>query len=356
MTGAAMRNALRLLHPSRLETDFLRACLCPGETAREAWRCFSGGETAPVHELVARCPAIRRFLPLLYSNLQANEATLGAEHQSWLRAATVRERLRDGAYWKAFRETAGSLSAGAVRTLVLRGAALAETVYPSRELRHCHDLDLLVGPEAQPRALELLAATRRAPGQTAKRTGTCVLEHRSGLPVAVHTRLFPISFYQVSFIDLCDRSRGADLAGIRSRILAPEDMLVHICGHAGCSSSRDSLQWVCDAWMLIHRTPDLDWDAVLERACRIRIQLPVAAMLDYLAKQFHAPIPAPVLEAFARAADAADAAECEAAFVGLQRGRRGGVRSVLSAAGGLAAKAHIVRWKLFPSPKRVAPV
>jgi hypothetical protein len=344
-----------LLLPSAVETDLLRACLGSGQVAGEGWRRFCGGETTPVPAAVARCPAVRRLVPLLYANLGANHVHLDPQHQSWLRAGTVRERFRSAVYRRAFREIMEIPATGGLPVLVTRGAALAETVYPARELRHCHDLDLLVAPDSLPRAGELLAAAGMRPAPAFAEPGSDRFLHESGMPVVLHTRLFPSTFYAAPVGDLLRRGRDVELARVPSKILPAEDMLVHVCGHAACSSSRDSLQWACDARTLIDRTPDLDWQAVSDRAHQARIGLPLATMFEYLAGELNAPIPNHVLSAFVRAAETAGPDECEAAFTCLQRGRRGSLRSCLAAAKDLRTKAWIMRWKLLPSQPGLVP-
>ena len=47
---------------------------------------------------------------------------------------------------------------------------------------------------------------------------------------------------------------------VTAEIPAPADSLLHVCGHASYSASRQSLRWVTDAWFIVNRHPDLDWD------------------------------------------------------------------------------------------------
>jgi hypothetical protein len=63
------------------------------------------------------------------------------------------------------------------------------------------------------------------------------------------------------------RAQRDTCAGRTVITLSPADHLVHICGHAACSASRDRLKWAADAWYLLERNPSLDWAQWIETVC-----------------------------------------------------------------------------------------
>lgn len=65
------------------------------------------------------------------------------------------------------------------------------------------------------------------------------------------------------------RMRALDYEGERINVLSPEDNLLVACVVGGKSEWR-SLKLVADVAMAIEGSPDLDWDACLERATRAR--------------------------------------------------------------------------------------
>jgi hypothetical protein len=74
------------------------------------------------------------------------------------------------------------------------------------------------------------------------------------------------------------------------------DSLIHVCVHASYCSSRHSLRWISDAWFILDRNIDLDWDYLVGWGVRGRMALPLWITLSYLAQELDAPVPAAVLE------------------------------------------------------------
>jgi hypothetical protein len=268
-----------------------------------------------------------------------------------LRTAYLRDELRSKAYRAVCSEAIGVLGGAGVRAVVLRGFALAETVYPEPVLRHCHDLDLWVTEHDLPCAGDALAASgyaRVRPGGTAARS--LVLRHRSGVDVQLHTALCRLGYYEPPLDEMRERTRPCEVAGTPAWELSPADALLHVCGHAAESGSRENLCWAADAWFLITRSADLDWGLVADCALRGRLALPVALMLSYLAGELEAPVPPAVLERLNVAAAQADTVAREVALLGAHCGTRGSLRSLVCAASGWGDKAFVLRWALFPSP------
>ena len=128
--------------------------------------------------------------------------------------------------------------------IVLKGAALAETVYPSPALRPFGDLDVLVRAKDAPRAFGLLnnlgyicdaeVWADLVGGQSCEANffrheppGTVVVE--------MHTDLLNNALLRrqvcVDIGGLWTRSRPVRLAGQPARVLGPEDQLFHLCLH-----------------------------------------------------------------------------------------------------------------------------
>lgn len=138
-----------------------------------------------------------------------------------------------------------SACAGAsLEIIVLKGAALAETVYPRPSLRPFGDIDILVRPEDSGRAHALLSGlgyVAEAASWAGLRAGqTCeanFFRHTERGPVVVelHTNLLnnALLWSQVhlDLPGLWQRSRPARLAGVDALVLGPEDQLLHLCLH-----------------------------------------------------------------------------------------------------------------------------
>ena len=283
----ALADALSAILPTPEDTLLLRACLTPkesGKLACEAW--------LKEHQNGFKKEAVKAFLPLLLRAVRNHAVKVDATFLTVLRSATVREELRTNTYKRVCGDLFSALSNHKIPTIVLGGAALADTVYAHPALRHSHDIDVLI-PDAQFRRTgSLLLASLLFKSVKVPKAGFhhWDFKHASGLPLQLHSRLFQLPYYTAPLAEIWSRSQGLLIAGAPVRILSPEDSLLYVCGHASYSSSRHSLRWVSDAWFIIDRYPDLDWDLLFDCARRSRLDLPLSVMLRYLAETLDAPI------------------------------------------------------------------
>ncbi len=128
--------------------------------------------------------------------------------------------------------------------IVLKGAALAETVYPRPSLRPFGDIDVLVRASDACRAycvLSELGYVTDADGWADLVSGrsceTNFFRDTAQGPVVVelHTDLLNNALLRpgvsLGHAGLWERSRPARLAGENARVLGPEDQVLHLCLH-----------------------------------------------------------------------------------------------------------------------------
>ncbi len=288
----ALSDALSVILPTPEDTLLLRACLTPAESGKlacEAW--------FKEHQNGFKKEATKAFLPLLLRAVRKHAVRVDTTFLTVLRTATVREELRTNTYKRICRDLFSALSNHKIPTIVLGGAALADTVYAHPALRHSHDIDVLI-PETQFRRTGSLLASLLFKSVKVPKAGShhWDFKHASRLPLQLHSRLFQLPYYTAPLAEIWSRSQDLLIAGAPVRILSPEDSLLYVCGHASYSSSRHSLRWVSDAWFIIDRYPDLDWDLLFDCARRSRLDLPLSVMLRYLAEALDARIPSTRLD------------------------------------------------------------
>jgi Uncharacterised nucleotidyltransferase len=345
--------ALSLVLPTPEQTLLLRTCLWSRDLARQAWEewriRYDGAETG----FAGNNPSIRKLRPLLFNAFQQHDLQADSKTGTYLRSAYLKEELRNKIFRRICRAVLQLLQREDFAAIVLKGTALAETVYGNPVLRHCHDIDILLPDDELSRAANLLSSLgfQRANSNIPERNSYVRMQHESELPVELHSGLFDVPYYNVISSEIQARSQSRRIADVPVRILTPSDSLLHVCGHASHSASRQSLRWVTDAWFICNRHPDLDWDLLLECARRSRLALPLSVMLRYLAEDLNAPIARTFLNRLSAAASKSDAIERQLALRGTRAAGQGSLRELFRRTTNWRERVFLIQWLFFPSPR-----
>ncbi|MEO8667039.1 MAG: nucleotidyltransferase family protein [Bauldia sp.] len=344
----ALADTLAVLLPDAAETALLRVCLGidRGATAA-AWAAGIGAPGAP-GSIFAERPALRRLYPMLHATLGSEAGSANPQLAAVLRAGVLWEEQRAARVREILASVLSALRQVGVKPVLLKGVALAETVYPRPGTRHCHDIDLLVSVVDQGKAAAgLKAAGFNLDGIQPGDTGTVVLLHRDGLPVQLHTRLLPTRGWLLAQDALIARAGTIEIAGESVAMLGATDMLLQVCGLAA-DGAGGSPSWVVDAALILrkHRlTPD-KWDALAKTAVAGGLALPVLAMFTYLAGVIEIDIPESLFDALE--ARRPPSAEKDAVLRELRR--RPGRLTGMIAQSGWRSRVAIARWLVLPSP------
>lgn len=200
-----------------------------------------------------------------------------------------------------------ALSAAAVPVIVLKGAALIETVYSNVSLRPMVDVDLLVPRDA----LTAMRHVLESLGYTLERIEThsgSVAAYENELTflrqgkfdtwLDVHWSLFDSTYYQdrIAMDWFWDTARSAEIAGVPTRVLGPEALIIHLCGHLALHHMGAGLLWWNDiAEVLMFYGAEIDWPELLARTQDYGLLIPVRTVLTRAADEWGAPVPADVL-------------------------------------------------------------
>jgi hypothetical protein len=232
---------------------------------------------------LVRLATRQKVAPLLYQRIR----TLGLQpdvppaSMSALTTAYLRSAGRNVQHDRVFARLCTSLQARGVPVVALKGAFLAHTVYDHIALRPMGDLDLLVPAAALRDVPAILASTGYAPiaSDDLERS----LAFHAHLPrrivadgsvaVEIHgTIAHPGLPGAIDMGELWARAVPVTIAGTDVMALAPEDLLLHLCGHIAYNHAFSfGLQPYCDiAATIRHYEAVLSWPAVVERAVRWR--------------------------------------------------------------------------------------
>jgi len=255
-----------------------------------------------------------RVGPLVYSALRRlpmpPDATPALEV---VKCAYVATAARNAVLFGALKMVLEALSAGRTPVIVLKGAALAETVYPERALRPMADIDLLIREEDLEKAeCQLRDIGYEVAHDPQTKTELRTRHHHwvfrsarpvaGGIPIELHWSLDPRG--QPAGWDvraLFERATAASLAGADALILEPEDLILHLCRHLCRHRFNGGVIALCDiAAAISHYDGGVDWSRVQARAAEFGASEYAFVPLHLAADLMGAGVPASALAGLRR--------------------------------------------------------
>jgi hypothetical protein len=245
--------------------------------------------------------------PLLHRNLGGRVAG-----DPWLaeagrmRARNVRKALRlRGKLVPVLR----ALGERGIGCMLLKGSALARTVYPDEGLRPMSDLDVLVPTSAALSACAVLEALGASPASRPRDAPDLLWRHASSWRLAadgelldLHWHLLPDCCWADADASFWREARRIDVAGVESFVLSWTDQLLHVVVHGVRWSAVPAPRFVADALLLLRiASAEIDWERLAAEAESRRLTVPLREGLAYLRRVFEAPVPDHALERLRRA-------------------------------------------------------
>jgi hypothetical protein len=302
----------------------------------------------------------QRLTGLAVAALEDGGLELTPEQRTELLARQRDAMLRALATERTLLELSGSLSEAGVSCVVLKGPALAHTVYPVPEWRPFGDLDLLVHGRdwaAARSAVEALGFHRNVPeprpGFDVRFGKAATHSNADGLQVDLHRTLVlgPFGLW-IEPENLFSATTEFSLGGHRLLRLDDEALFLHACVHASLGWSPPLLLPVRDV-VQIGATVRLDRTVTAGRIRAWRLAPVVAHALWAAEELLGADMPA--LDGILDGIDAGDVERKALLAYTTARRRRGGLDlSMLQAIPGLRAKAAYLRDLLVPSKEFLA--
>lgn len=349
----AQRDALRVILPTELERDLLRAVLWQGAAGRDAWRRWHERVGDPALAFERQHAGLKGLVPLLHVAVGRNGVDVPPTFATYLRAAYFREELRGNAYRRILGRVLAAFAAADIRPLVLKGCALAEAIYDDPKSRHAHGIELLVRRPQADRAAAALRSLGFGPaggGRLGKGESASSWRHGSGLPLQLRVRLLGPRIYAVSDDELWSRSVPLALADTAAHTLGREHALLHVCASAATSADRSTLRWACDAWLLLRRSDGFDWPVFLDAVDAAQLALPLSMILRFVAEELAAPVPPEALATLDAQAARIDDLGHEVALLCALVGAHARMRRTLLATRSWSSRLAVLRPLLAPSP------
>ena len=255
------------------------------------------------------------ILPLLYWNLSRIDdgEYVPAEVMAKLRILYYKNAaLNTLLYYELSRVLKAFKNIG-IDVIVLKGAFLAETVYKNIGLRPMSDVDLLIKQEdLQKVKNEMVQLRYHAPVyptkwheqlQNAWTEEIKYTNQEKNVAIDVHWNLQPPSSpIQVDITKSWENVQPVKTAGVETLILAPEDLLQHLCLHLDkhiSSSGAPPLQfkWYCDiAEVIRYYNGKINWKYLVQTSKNYGIEEPIYQSLYLVNKYLGAVVPMDALE------------------------------------------------------------
>lgn len=194
-----------------------------------------------------------------------------------LRAVYLHTATRNALAFRQTRDCVADLAARAIPVLLLKGVHLARFVYPEPGLRGMADIDIMVPRHCLAQAEAVFLERGFGPLPRTPVAERCAwshhlakLEKAGAAVVEVHWSIErPSSPFRIDLDGLWHRARETTLEGVPVRVLAPEDLLLHLALHLSYHHrfQRAALKGLNDiAAVLARQGPDVDWSALAARA------------------------------------------------------------------------------------------
>ena len=186
-----------------------------------------------------------------------------------------------------------------IEVILLKGVALAGTIYPDIALRPMYDIDILIHKQdfslVEDKLKELGYINSSAYPEDF---------HKDNMMVDVHWDLMNITrvksrmqSYRINMDEIWKNSRIIASNGQKSRILSPEHFLMDLCLHLVLHHGLSGLIWFIDIARLIeYYKNEIDWNRFVDGCLRYKIYKPVYYVLSYVKEILGQEIPGFVLD------------------------------------------------------------
>lgn len=244
---------------------------------------------------------------LLYYILETAgvDGLLPRQVMSGLQVACYSVAARNIHYYRELSTVLSSFQRLGIQVIILKGAALAKTLYPDISLRPFVDIDLLIRDQdlaKVERELQFLGYSMSfLEGEFhqgyVRRFDKHLLYSKGGpitVNIEIHTSLLPFICMQRLEADGF-WERGVVVSPIFENsglVLSTEDMLLHLCIHIFNHNISTRLLWLYDvALMILKHGESINWKLLEKRTRMLGVHRIVGLVLDHVGQTFDIPMP-----------------------------------------------------------------
>lgn len=253
--------------------------------------------------------------PLLYWNLSEirNGKAVPCEVQKKLQKMYYSNLAQNILLYDELNKILKAFKKAGIDTIVLKGVFLAEEIYQNLGLRPMSDIDLLIKEEDLAKVkyelTELMYfgtyhTKHYEQFQTALSNEHLFVHRKKEIYIDLHWNILPPeSPYKIDITKLWGNAKPINIANVETLMLAPEDLLQHLCLHLDnhinySSPAAQHFKDYCDiAEVTIHYRDIINWSYFLQSSKCYGIENPIFQVLAIVDKYFGAFIPEGILNA-----------------------------------------------------------
>ncbi len=260
-----------------LETRFVSACLEGrwNPVALDEARALSRN-TSFTWEVVREIAQTEELAPLLY-NITRSQNLVPADLEKDLADSYYFTVARNSLLFDDLEQVLSALVDRNIRVILLKGAALAETMYGSVAVRPMEDLDLLVHRDTLPMAVAVLSEFCVDPsgrGHAAEFTeymhqAVFVKTGKTRTAIDLHWNLLDSPFYPHTLLTdwVWKTAVPVRVGRAPALVLGPEALLLHLCGHMMIDEGRKDLLWHFDiGYTIAQYRNTINWERLIAQA------------------------------------------------------------------------------------------
>lgn len=225
-------------------------------------------------------------LPLLYQNLSVVAPdTVPQQVLEQLRQFGQHIALSNALFTRELLSILQLLETHGIRALPFKGPVLAVSAYGNLGLRNFCDLDIWVEPH---RVLDAIALLTTESGYRSGRQWHFLHSEREArfmeswpeynlrkgrVAIDLHRNLTVEDFLSSAFTfdPLWQRRAMITIAGHSVPSFCQTDLIIYLCLH-GSKECWRGLKWICDVAEWVKNTPQVDWQAILDRAQELQCE------------------------------------------------------------------------------------
>ncbi len=251
-------------------TQLLRACTCLELDQQRIDQIKQLVASPNVWKGLAQRSEQHGMAPLLYRHLKQLNVAIPDSTALQLKSLVLRHQQATKVRTHALTEILQAFESQGISTIVLKGAALAYTVYPAPELRPMSDIDILVDKEKCNDAQRVLTSLGYS-GADLIRPGAKFDHHHmaiakkiiDGLTISVEVHrdaIAPDARASISMKNLVSEVENYSVDEVSAQHLGHADMLQHLCRHLAEPMMETKLISIVDVYAYCaYFDEDIDW-------------------------------------------------------------------------------------------------